>query len=400
MRRALRVLFLDHTARLGGGEIALLNLLRALDRNAIEPACVIFEEGPLVDRLRKENAPVEVLEVSESVNGARKDALGIGSALRLGVGSVRFIRTLARTIRRHDVDLVYCNSLKSDLLGGLAARVARVNCVWSVHDRIEADYLPAKVVRAFRFAARRIPAGVIVNSRTTLETLHLPATKPVVVAYPGIEVPEQAADAVEGDPVVTIIGRLAPWKGQHIFLDAAARVRAAMPECRFRIVGSAMFGEEAYEQQLRLRGAQVDLGDAVEFRGFRDDVAREMAESTLVVHASVTPEPFGLVITEAMAAGRAVVATDAGGARETVVHNETGLLVPTSDPGAMAEAILKLLGDAPLRQQMASAGRERVKAHFSIAHTARTVTEFLQRIASLRSVPEPQPASAEIASPT
>lgn len=380
--RPLRVLFLDHTAKLAGGEIALLNLLSVLDRERIDPHCLLFEDGPLVGRLQGVGIRAEVLPLDAALASARKDVLGLRSTLQLKAAqsAVGFVRNLRRRIRDGDFDLIYCNSLKSDLLGGLAARLAGVPCVWHVHDRIENDYLPTKVVKAFRWAVRRLPHGVVANSQCTLETLKLAGRVPATVAYPGVCLPAQVQLAPEGPPIVAIVGRLAHWKGQHIFLDAAARVRREVPEARFHLIGSALFGEEDYERQLREQVDRLGLSEVVTFRGFQSDIWAELARATIVAHASIVPEPFGQVVVEAMAAGRPVVATDAGGVRETMVDGETGLLVPSDDADALAVTLIRLLADRELRNQMAAAGRARVTARFAIDQTAHCVTKFLESL--------------------
>lgn len=379
-RASIRVLFIDHTARLGGGEIALINLLGELARGSeVEPRAVVFEDGAMVGRLRDRGVEVAVLPLGDRLRTAKKDGVGLASLMKLP-GAVGFVRRLARFIREADVDLVYCNSLKADVLGGLAARRAKVPCVWHVRDRVMPDYLPAKVVPVFRRLCRWVPRGVAANSEHTRETLRLPASKLQRVVYSGVVPPADVVTESDAPPVIGIVGRLAPWKGQHVFLDAAAKVRAAWPDARFRLIGSALFGEDAYERELIFRAAQPDLAGSVTFAGFEDDIFAALAKLNLVVHASTTPEPFGQVVVEAMAAQRAVVATDAGGVRETVLDGETGLLVPPRDADAMAKAMLRLLNDASERKAMAIAGRERALSHFHIAQTSAECVKLIRKV--------------------
>ncbi len=408
---SIRVLFLDHTARLGGGEIALINLLGEFARGSdVEPRVVVFEDGPMVGRLRERGVACDVFPLSDRLRTAKKDGVGVGPGSLMKVpAAVGFVRRLARFIREAEVDLVYCNSLKADVLGGMAARLAKgggVPCVWHVRDRVMPDYLPAKVVPVFRRLCRWVPQGIAANSEHTLETLKLPVgwasahhphqstgdqrwaeahptkSKPARVVYSGVVPPVNVMATPEGSPVVGLVGRLAPWKGQHVFLDAAAVVRQQMPGVRFRLIGSALFGEDDYERRLRKRVAEPDLSGSVEFCGFEDDIWSALAKLTIVAHASTTPEPFGQVVVEAMAAGRAVVATDAGGVRETIVDNTTGLLVPMNDSPAMAAALLRLIRDPAERQRLAQAGRERALSHFHITQTAQSCLSLIRQVAA------------------
>ncbi len=387
----IRVLFLDHTAKLGGGEIALANLVGQLANDStIEPRAILFEDGPLVARLKTAGCPTRVVPLSDTVRAAKKGGVGLSSLAKVPA-AIGFVRRLARAIREERADLVYCNTLKADVLGGLAARMAGVPCIWHVRDRVMPDYLPAKVVPVFRRLCRLVPQGVAANSEHTLETVRLGGRKPSRVVYSGVVPPDEVADEPEGDgfgddvggpggPVVGIVGRLAAWKGQDVFLEAAAIVRRELPQVRFRIIGSALFGEDDVEAALRERAGRGDLAGHVEFAGFADDVWGALAKLTLVVHASTTPEPFGQVVVEAMAARRAVVATDAGGVRETVVDGETGLLVPPGDAEAMAAAMVRLLRDPEERQQMAAAGRERALSHFHIEQTSQACVKLIQDV--------------------
>ena len=158
--RAKRVFFVDHTAALGGGEIALLNLVQHLNPKCYLPIVVLSSDGKLRQKLEAAGIETHVLALSADVVHTRKDALGARSLLKLGaIGrSSQYVRRLAQFIRKANADLVHTNSLKADLLGGFAARMARVPVVWHVRDRIADDYLPAHVAR--------LSAGCAVGSPT------------------------------------------------------------------------------------------------------------------------------------------------------------------------------------------------------------------------------------------
>lgn len=376
-----RVLFVDHTAELGGGELAMLNLVSHMDRRRYEPIVLLFSDGPLVGRLKAARVPVHILPLSGSVVRAKKDGLGWRSLLRVGdvVRTAAQVLRLAKVIRRERATLVHCNSLKADIIGGLAGRLARRPVIWHVHDRIESGYLPSQVARFFRVVARWLPAAVVANSRSTLATLHLPPRFAATVAPPGLRpeafsVTRSSALADRSVVRIGIVGRIARWKGQDVFLRAAARVRQVFPEAHFLIVGGSLFAEGAYEAQLHELVRALGLDDCVEFAGHRDDAREIMAQLDVFVHASTRPEPFGQVITEAMAAGAPVVATDGGGAPEIVTHGETGFLVPMGDVAAMAEAIIRLLQDPVHACAMAARAREDVVARFGIGVTAERVS--------------------------
>lgn len=378
--RPRRVLFIDHTAKLGGGEVALLNLLLHLDRERFEPLVVLFGDGPLRERLAAAGISTEVVALPASIADARKDNLRGGlTRLKDGLKAAAFVWKFRQVIRAKNIELVHTNSLKSDLLGGIAARLARKPVVWHVRDRIADDYLPATVAKVFRKLARWIPTAVIANSHATLETLQLnlpknagPSAKQTAwVVHDGTAVPDRLPPGRDsGPPVAGLLGRITPWKGQHVFIQAAAIVHGKLPEARFKIIGSALFGEDDYERQVRGDAQRLGLESVVEFTGFRADVDAVLADLEVLVHASTTGEPFGQVIIEGMAAGKPVIATRGGGVPEIVVDGETGLLVPMADAHALAEAMIRLFDDEALRNRMGSSGHQRVKDYFTLARVA------------------------------
>lgn len=379
------ILYLDHTAKIGGGEIALLNLVTALDKTRFTPIVALASDGPLVEKLRAAGIQTHVLPLDPSLVETRKDSLGASSLLRLGrvTRLLGYTVRLARWARAHKADLIHTNSLKSDLYGAVAGRLARIPVLWHVRDHIASPYLPHPVAVAFRFLARCLPAQVIVISDSVRRCLQTRAGQPLKVIHDGC-VPQDfdGADSPENDhaPVISLIGRIAEWKGQHVFLQAAAQVRPDFPQARFQIIGAPLFGEHDYEQSLHDLAAQLGLETSVQFLGFRDNVPHLLAHTDIVVHASTLGEPFGQVVIEGMAAGKPVIATDGGALPEIVQNGETGLLVPPAAPDALADAIRTLLADPARAHAMGLAGRKRVQAHFTIAHTCAKVQTLYDQL--------------------
>jgi glycosyltransferase involved in cell wall biosynthesis len=397
----VRVVFVNHTAELGGGEIALLELVRHLDTARIQPVVVLFADGPLAPLLReklREKAEVHILALSPTVLKAEKDRLGIQSLLRGApvIAGLGFLYRLHRLLRSLKPEIVYTNSLKADLLGGIAGRVVRAPVVWHIRDRIAPDYLPRNVVSLFRLLARLVPTDIIANSAATLATLHLPAapdaaglSRRACVIHDGVDPakydPEPAREPT-GQLTVGLIARISPWKGQDVFLEAVRLLHGAYPFARFEIVGAATFGEREFERRVRQMQQQPDLAHRVRFTGFEADIPKRLCQLDIVVHASTLAEPFGQVIIEGMAAGKPVIATNGGGVPEIVVDGVTGILVPMRDAQAMADAMRRLLGDAGLRKTMGAAARAHVQQNFSIQKTAKAVENVVEQIVTRRKV--------------
>ncbi|MFM7322834.1 MAG: glycosyltransferase family 4 protein [Armatimonadota bacterium] len=382
--RPLRVLHLDHTARLSGGEIALARMLAAMDLDLVRPMVVLAEDGPLHAALASSGVAVEVEPMSADLREIRKDSVDfrvVAKVRAVGILLAYSVR-IARLARAQKIDVIHTNSLKAAFYGALAGRMARIPVVWHIRDHIDPTYLPAPAVRAVRWMAGWLPSHVVANSASTLERV-LPATggregARATVVHGGIDPPGGGSWPVEapapphGDPpVVGIVGRIARWKGQHVFVDAARRLRDRGIVARYIIVGTALFGEEDYERELRAAVADAGMVDDIEFAGFSERVHETMRSLDVFVHASISPEPFGQVVIEAMAAGVPVVAANDGGVREIVEDGVSGVLVTAGDSLALADAIGGLLSDRPRADAIARAGYARMATRFSAQRTAR-----------------------------
>jgi glycosyltransferase involved in cell wall biosynthesis len=377
--RRLRVAFLGHSAQLSGAELSLVELVGAFDD--VEPVVVLAEDGPLVERLARAGANVEVLPLRREARLVRRDEFRGGAAhlLFAGAATVAYAARLARRLRALHVDLVHANTLKALFYGGVAAPLVRKPLIWHVHDRISVDYLPRPAVGLVGGVARSTARGVIANSSATLETLGRLRTRATVIPEPVGDRAFVERRARNGRPfVAAMVGRIAPWKGQDVFVRAFAR---AFPDGHERatIVGAPLFGEEEYERSLRQQVEQLGLGDRVELRGFTDDVAAQLADVDALVHASVIPEPFGRVIVEGMAAGLPVVAAGAGGPDEIVTDGVDGLLYPPGDIDELAATLRRVATDPALAERLGRAAVERARA-FSPELAAAQTSAFYRRV--------------------
>lgn len=384
---ACRVLYLDHTAKLSGGELALSRLLAALDPSLVVPLVILGEEGPLTDMLRGEGIETHVFPLISHIRMVRKDTLGFqGWLQRMKHISPlwQYALKIVRFARENQIDIIYTNSLKSDLYGGLAGRLAGLPVIWHVRDRIEESYLPTAAVRLFRLLARRLPTCVVANSQSTLDTLQLPPTALTQVIASGLT--QEYIQRCEEPhfphslPQIGIVGRIASWKGQDIFLRAAARVLKSGQKAHFRVIGAPLFGEDQQLVALRLLACELEIEDHVTFCGFQPDIPSRLRNLDILVHASTLPEPFGQVIVEGMVAGIPVIATDGGGAREIVTHEQTGLLVPLADIEALTASLLRLLDDAALGARLAARGKEHVLQNYTIEISARKSEALYERV--------------------
>ncbi len=395
--RPLRVVYVDHCAQLSGGELALVRLIGAVRaQRGVEAHVLLGEDGPLVDRLRSVGAVVEVLPLDRRVGSVSRAQVTVrGPGVARAAALAKDVLALRRRLRQLRPDVVHTNSLKAALYGGVAGRGAGVPVVWHIRDRIAPDYLPGSAVRLVHLLARHVPTMVIVPSQSTRETV-APALGPgqpchvihdmvgalgdgTVSAWEAAAVPSRS-----GSFRAVMVGRLAPWKGQHVFLRAFALAFPTGPE-EALIVGSAMFGEDEYMTELRGEVERLGIGDRVTFTGFVGDVSPLLVSADCVVHASVIAEPFGQVVVEAMLAGRPVIASDIGGPSEVVIDGVDGLLCPPDDPEALAARMARLASDPQLRADLGRAARLRAR-DFAPEVLGPQVTACYDEVLALRRV--------------
>ena len=369
--RRPRVVYLDHCARLSGAEICLLRILGAT--SASDAHVILGEEGPLELRLREAGVSTEVLPLGDAAMSAKRDLARRGpNVLSGGASAAAYAARLSRRLRKLDPDLIHTNSLKSGVYGAAAARIARLPLVWHLHDRLATDYMSGDAARLTRIAIGKGADAVIANSETTLMTLDEVARDKATVISPPVDLPPNPVEIRETVRRVGIVGRLAPWKGQHVFLSAMERAFNSSG-AEAVLIGSPLFGEEAYADGLRHSASQ--LGDLeVSFRGFVDDVPAELGQLDVLVHASTSAEPFGQVVLEGMAAGLPVVAAGAGGPAEIISDGRDGLLYTPGDVEALADRLRLLAGDRRLRSRLGEAGRRKA-SEFAPSRIAEKVAE-------------------------
>ena len=386
----MRVLFVNHTASLGGAELMLRDLVAGLAASGADAGAVLFEDGPLADRLRADGVAPRVLAAGAAVLGVRRED-GPGAVLKAGGGVLRLVAALAREARGADV--LFANSQKAFVVSALAGRLARRPVVWYLHDLLTPEHFGPTQVRLAVGLANRLAARVLCNSEATRDAFVAAGgdASRADVVYNGIDpAPFDAVTDLDraaaraslglpaGAPVVGVFSRIDTWKGQGVLLDALPDV----PGVWALFVGGAPWGREALAADLRRQSDAVGVADRVVFAGFRDDVPALMGACTVVAHTSTAAEPFGRVIVEGMLAGRPVVATDAGGAREVVADGRTGWLVPPGDPAALARAVGQALdGGAEVDARTVAASRE-ARRRFSPAAMVEGVARALRQAAA------------------
>lgn len=397
----MRIVYLSPCGQLGGAEISLLEMLASL--RAAEPdwslRLVVCEDGPLVSRA--EALGVETVVAPFPASLARLGDAGAGGPAghdlsrpalfsRLLLASpaiVSYVRRLRQTLREFSPDVIHTNGLKAHLLGVWAKR-SRIPVIWHIHDYVSLRPVMARLLRrncgqcALAVAnSRSVAADVqaVCGNRLAVQTI-----------YNGIDVerfspvgPRLDLDALAGLPEappetvrVGMLGTLARWKGHQTFIKALSLLPADL-KVRAYIMGGALYstgGSQHSLIELNRLVKQLGLSDSVGFTGFLDETAEAVRALDILVHASTEPEPFGLVIAEGMACGRAVIASQAGGAAELFETEVNALGHTPGDAARLAERIALLANDRSLRARLGEAARATAVRRFN---RARLATELI-----------------------
>ncbi len=355
----LKILYLDHAPIMGGAEKALLDLLRSLDRQRYQPVVATASDSAFLPILASEGIRTTTTRF-EQVNVRHPAFL-----LRL----VRSTLALVGLVRREHPDVLHSNTVRGHVVSSLASTITGVPLVWTMHDRT----LP---IPFFRLLGR-VPRRIIFVSQY-LSGLYMTgeSNRQRGQVIPNGAMPAPSQDRAEArrklglppdSPVIVNVGRLVDGKGQDVFLQSAELIALRWPDAVFILVGGENDGDPAssrYAQQLRRLANAPGLAGKAVFAGYQPDTGSYYAAADLCAYTAVTPEGFGLVILEAMAHGRAVVASKLGAVPEMVLDGVTGRLVQPNEVVALAETVIELLGDREAISRFGAAGRQRVAEHF------------------------------------
>ena len=288
-----------------------------------------------------------------------------GRLRRLDHGA-RIVGEIAQRLRDADCDVIHAHGVSAQIHAGLAARRLQRPSIYHVHDLFNSRWSADSALH--RLALRVPSARTIAISASVAASLRgRVAASRLHTILDGVdrEIVAPAAEAICGTPLVAWCGRLQAWKGPHHFIAAARHVHRLRPDARFALVGGTLFGlEPEYAAALRDQITAAGLVDVLTLTGHVDDARPWLRAASVVVHSSERPEPFGLVMAEAMMQERPVAAFRHGGAAEIVLDEETGRLVSPGDTVALGDSVVDILRDSSRALDMGRAGRRRALQYF------------------------------------
>lgn len=371
----MRILYVNHTGQVSGGEKSLLELVRGA-APAISPI-VACPDGPLVDALAEidvERVAIPDVDVSLKLH-PRHTTLALARIMRGAMA----VRSLAR---RLEVSVIHANSIRAGLLATLAADPRGPATVVHLRDR-----LPVSRVSTLSLKAIGRADLLIANSRYTAASLDeagIMATRRVIGNPVDLErfdpdridryAAREGLGLGDSEYVTAVLAQITPWKGQEEAIRAIATVREHHPNVRLLLIGSAKFvgrttryDNRSYLANLHRLVDELDLHEQVRFMGERDDVPAVLRATDALLIPS-WEEPFGRSMIEAMAMRVPVIATTVGGPSEIINERHDGLLVAPRKPEAWAGAIKGLIESPALQARLARNGQLRARAFSTAAH--------------------------------
>ena len=399
--KPINILFIENSFGLAGPTMSLCSLLNFLDDDLFEPH--IFQPHIVLSRVEQERyllgqmrrpgemtviAPRRTLDhaswvqrllglVDRRAPWLRPVALLFLGALEFFTVTVPYVLELWHWAKSRKILLIHHNN-GFDLPALILSYMLRVPLV--AYQRG-----PRRASALTKCLAPRV-TRYIANSLATKRDLISIGVRPerVTVIYPPLDLSifdlqrqstltRSAFGVPTSSPCFGIVGPLVSWKGQDVFLRAAKRVLEKVPDAYAFVVGRAPSDERNYAEALHHLAAELGIADRLVFTGYRADVPDVLRLLDVVAHASVIPEPFGRVIAEAMAMGRPVVASNAGGPTEIIEDGRTGFLVPPHDEEALASRITELLQEPAKAKRVGETARRTAVERFSAESHARLV---------------------------
>ena len=388
----MNVLIINQGEIFGGAELFALDLLRALPKGKVE-----------VIHVCSKNAHPSYMEQTRGIPFLHTHQIWLGKisprnpfSLFHALGAVHTLRGI---VKNHAVDVIQCNTARTQVLGALLARKISIPQVWVMHDFT----FPKKLWKKWY----HIPSRIICVSQEVKQYYEDLLGQSLVRAevipngvdvemYENATVPKMLQDA-QGKELklhdqvryIGIIGRIDTWKGQDIFIEAAHILNTEYPQHRhlhFIIAGEVTktsVEREEYFQKLQETVKHYELNNV----SFLDFVpARQLLPTlSILVHASTQPEPFGRTIIEAWAAGIPVVASNIGAPVDMIHYGQTGLLVEPKNPRDLAQKISLLLEDAHLRDQLIRQSKKLVKSQYSLNAV---VDRYLEEWGLMKNLPK------------
>lgn len=392
------ILYADQAVSFGGSIVVLGSLVSAIDKKKFRPIVVGEMSESILNYHMQGNADIyvmprifkythwfKVIRIANRIHPLvfKKIFIYLMSGIKSLFNTVYIIR-LINIILKEKVDIVHVNNGMSNLEPIIAAIVTGRKYVVHFHG-VEKPGLVQRLL------INRVHKYIVI-SRFLADALSengFPRERMIVVPNPyqkshalGKELEENDKDREElrarynleqGDKVFAIVGRLVRWKGHIEFLNAAFIALESVPQAKALIIGDCSDGNIDYQNQIQKMVEDSEFSDRITMTGYVKDVSSLYAIMDVCVHTSIEPEPFGLVIIEAMANRVPVIASDLGAPKEIITDGANGYIVSPVQAQLLADKITQLLTDEKQREKMGESARLHVQEHYNDKNYAQTI---------------------------
>jgi glycosyltransferase involved in cell wall biosynthesis len=407
----MRIAFLNANGELGGAERSLLDLMASMGqlREAPEMRAILGADGPLRSKAEAAGVQVTLAPIPAALGELGDSSLEFGGrfgaalslAVRAGPAALatrRYVSRLRKVLRDVEPSLVHSNDNKSHILASLATR-GSVPVIWHVRDFVGAR---AVMARGLRWCSSRAAAAIAISEAVQRDIRRILPSLPVSVVYNAIDLDlfspgpgdGRLLDELAGMPVaetgtvrIGLVATFGRWKGQDLFLEAAALALSSsgFPRSRpvrFYVIGGPIYrtkGSQFATSELKKMASEREIDDKVGFVCFQENVAPLYRALDVVVHASVRPEPFGRTIVEAMACAKPVAVSRAGGSVELFEHGKDAIGFTPGSAADLAATIKELALDDELRARIGQNARKTALRRFSRERLGREVMSAYSR---------------------
>jgi len=368
INQKFKILYIEEHGDLkGGGQISLLKLIQHINKNKFEPILIAPYEGSLTAELKT----FGIKTIITPMDSPKKKPF-------LFISNIKKLRKLIEDLKP---DIIHCNTSRSVLYGGVASKPLKIPVIWHVRV-IESEFLYD------RFLVSLCSNVICVSKAVSKRFPYLLKnySEKVIVIHNGVDLkefnPEIRGENIRKEfnipiniPVAGVVGNLIPWKGQKYFIYASEEVIKVFPKAKFLIVGD---GET--RNYLENLTKKLNLGKNVIFTGKRTDIPQIMAAIDVIVHSSISPEPFARVIIESMAMAKPVIAMNEGGVPEIIVSGKNGILIPPKNTSLMAQEIISLFQDKEKAKKIGLSARKCVEENFSIEENVKKTEQLYLKI--------------------
>ena len=378
----LRVLNVIAEGRIGGPQLRILRVAKELQKSGIETIVAIPKgQGGFSRVLAEEGVPYREIPNFHRPRGTWNPA----PHLRWGIHLSGAVRRLVRIIQEDEISLVHQNDA-IHIQGAIAGKLAGRRVVWHINGM---NY--PLVYQGFKLLVYLLADSVVASSYAIGETYlgRGVLTRDFRVLYPPVDVDQyldhhgpgirEELNVPGSCPLIAMIGNMNPLKGHLYFVKAAGIVKERVPSARFLIIGQHLENRRGYSEEVAKEVSRLGLEEHLIFTGFRQDIPAVLGAIDILVHPSLS-ESFGMVVAEAQAASKPVVATAVGGVKEVVLPDETGILVPPKDPQALADGVLRLLEDPAYARRLSVQGRDHVRKLFPLEQCAARYREVYNSV--------------------